>query len=274
MKIINNTVGNPHAICVYTDGSAKNNPGHSGQGIVICYPNGDEREICNYGYKISTNNRAELRACVDVLKDLQKDEKAKGINYVCIYSDSKYVVDNFRNAIFGNWQDREWKTLDGNDVDNKELWKDLIREVRKIGKRVEIFKIKGHSGNQYNEKANELAIKSRKNPFNTDFHCQRTQIRNWLPIPEVKLEIDIKSIITFFIQRTDPRNEQFEAYGQILRPKKYFGVRLKIRGIISDHALRGAHIYKIKLKKIKDSFVIIKIIKDLGKSSENKKLLI
>src|SRR3989344_2217210 len=148
---VHKKMASPHAINVYTDGSVKGNPGPSGQGIVICYPNGEIREIILFGHKVSTTNRTELRACIDALKDLQKDLKAKAINHICIHSDSAYVVNNYKNAIYGTWQRYDWKTIEGNDVDNQDLWKDFIRECRKIGKRVELFKVKAHSGNKYNE---------------------------------------------------------------------------------------------------------------------------
>lgn len=265
-------MNNPHAINVYTDGSVASNLRSSGQGIVICYPDGDEREILNFGFRNSTISRRELSACVEALKSLYTDPKGKGISQICIHSDSQYVVNNYKHA-YGKWPDNGWKTSDGNDVDNIDLWKDLIREMKKSGKRVEIFKVKAHSKNKYNKRADDLATKSREMPFNTDFKGERKQIRRWLPIDEIKINVSVKSQLIVFVQRTDPREKLFEAHVQILRPKKYRGVRIKIRGNLNKHSLRGAHLYKVKLIDQKNVLVIDKFT-DLGKSSENKKLLV
>ena len=266
----------PHAISVYTDGSVYNNPGPSGKGSVISYPDGEEKYICNMGYKNSSINRMELWACVEALRFLQNDPKANSFNHVCIYSDSAYVVDNHKNALYGIWADREWKTLDGNDIDNQDLWKDFIRECRKIKKRVELYKIKSHSGIPLNDKADSLAKESRKTPFKKDFKGDRGQVRRWLNIPNNKINIDNlnKINVTAFIQRTDPREDLYDAFIQVLRPKKYFGVRIKIRGSINNNPLRGAHIYKLELSKISENyFSINKIVEDLGKSKENQSLI-
>jgi ribonuclease HI len=266
-------MGSPHAISIYTDGSAYPNPGSTGQGIVISYPDGNIQEIASTGHQTSTIIRAELRACVDALRFLQKDPRAQGINHVCIYSDSQYVVDNYKNVVYGNWQNRGWKTVNGNDVDNQDLWRDFIREIKKICKRVEVFKVKAHSGDKHNEAADKMATKSREGVLKNDFFSERTQVRRWLHITEKKVEINFQQAITFYVQRTDPRQGLFEIHGQILRPKKYFGCRIKIRGELDKHVLRGAHIYKINIKKVGNSLIIKDILLDLGKSSNNKHLI-
>ena len=47
---------------IYTDGSAKGNPGNGGYGIVLKFQ-GKEKEI-SQGYRMTTNNRMELMAVI------------------------------------------------------------------------------------------------------------------------------------------------------------------------------------------------------------------
>ena len=49
-------------IIVYTDGSAKGNPGKGGYGIVIM--SGKYRKDISVGYRLTTNNRMELLAVI------------------------------------------------------------------------------------------------------------------------------------------------------------------------------------------------------------------
>ena len=73
-------------VYIYTDGSAKGNPGNGGYGIVMCF-NKVVKEF-SQGYRLTTNNRMELLAIIVAL------EKMKTNQYpIHIYSDSKYVIE-------------------------------------------------------------------------------------------------------------------------------------------------------------------------------------
>lgn len=78
-------------ITIYTDGSALGNPGPGGYGAVLI--SGRFRKEVSQGYRLTTNNRMELLAVCVALEML----KFEGSD-VTIYSDSKYVVDAWRNA--------------------------------------------------------------------------------------------------------------------------------------------------------------------------------
>ena len=75
------------SIQIFTDGSAKGNPGPGGYGIVMRYK-GKEKEI-SQGFRMTTNNRMELLALIVALEQLKTDNIP-----VEIYSDSKYVIDS------------------------------------------------------------------------------------------------------------------------------------------------------------------------------------
>ena len=84
-------------VVIYTDGSARNNPGKGGYGIVMI--SGSHRREFSEGFKHTTNNRMELLSVIVALEKLKKDK----LN-VTIYSDSKYVVDSVEKGWVLSWE--------------------------------------------------------------------------------------------------------------------------------------------------------------------------
>jgi ribonuclease HI len=77
---------------IFTDGSAKGNPGPGGYGIVMKFK--DQEKEFSQGYRLTTNNRMELLALIVALENLKTAKYP-----VEVYSDSKYVID----AIVKGW---------------------------------------------------------------------------------------------------------------------------------------------------------------------------
>jgi ribonuclease HI len=77
-------------ITIYTDGSARGNPGPGGYGIVMI--SGQHRKELSEGYLLTTNNRMELLAVIVALESL----KIPG-SEVTIYTDSRsaYLMDYY-----------------------------------------------------------------------------------------------------------------------------------------------------------------------------------
>ncbi len=135
-------------INIYTDGACSGNPGMGGWGVVILY---NKNEILlNGGDQHTTNNKMELTAAIKALEyfEIKKD--------LTIYTDSKYVKDGIESWI-KNWKKNGWKTSTKKIVKNKELWIQLDDLINKHN--VNWKWVKGHSGLEYNEKADELARK-------------------------------------------------------------------------------------------------------------------
>lgn len=134
---------------VYTDGACANNQGSGGQ------PGGwgaaflDGRKYSG-GHPETTNNRMELTAVIEALKNTPKESK------VIIYSDSAYVVNAFKQKWLDNWVKKGWKTSQGKAVENQDLWKELLPLTSE--RKVDWVKVKGHSGNKWNEIADKLAV--------------------------------------------------------------------------------------------------------------------
>ena len=67
---------------IYTDGSARGNPGPGGYGVVMI--SGKHHKEMSAGFRKTTNNRMELLAVIEALKSL----KMKGL-FKTINTDSK-----------------------------------------------------------------------------------------------------------------------------------------------------------------------------------------
>ena len=52
-------------------------------------------------------------------------------NRILIFSDSKYVVDNFFKALY-IWPKKRWLGANGMPVENIDLWKRLRKEVNQV----------------------------------------------------------------------------------------------------------------------------------------------
>ncbi len=131
---------------IYTDGACSGNPGAGGWGALLRY-NGYEKELCG-GEEETTNNRMEMMAVIKALEALTKPSQVK------IYTDSKYVMDGVTKWLDG-WKAKGWKTAAKKPVKNKDLWQEIDKVIAKHS--VEFEWVKGHAGNQDNERVDELA---------------------------------------------------------------------------------------------------------------------
>lgn len=90
------------AVIIYTDGSARGNPGPGGYGAILIY--GDHRKELAQGYRRTTNNRMELMAVIAALKTLKRSDL-----HVTIYSDSQYVVKAVTEGWLEKWIRTQFK---------------------------------------------------------------------------------------------------------------------------------------------------------------------
>ena len=134
-------------ITIYTDGACSGNPGPGGWGAILMFK--DYKKEISGGIKDTTNNIMELTAVVEALKLVKYPCKIK------VYSDSAYVVNSFVQGWIYNWINKGWKTADGKEVKNKELWQTLYN-FTKIHE-IEFIKVKGHSDNEFNNRCDKLA---------------------------------------------------------------------------------------------------------------------
>lgn len=130
-------------LIIYTDGSARGNPGPGGYGAILIW--GNTRKELSQGYRHTTNNRMELMAVIAALQSL----KRTGLDIV-IYSDSSYVV----NAIEKKWLD-SWVRINFKDKKNVDLWKQYLQLARQH--RIRFVWVRGHANNAGNNRCDELA---------------------------------------------------------------------------------------------------------------------
>mgnify|MGYP001261053675 FL=1 len=133
-------------IKIYTDGACKGNPGVGGWGAIIMQ---DEKNIELFGGENeTTNNRMELMAVIMALKEISSNLE------LTIYTDSTYVQKGISDWI-KNWKVNNWRSSSKKPVKNKDLWIELDEAVG--SRKINWEWVKGHAGNEGNEKADELA---------------------------------------------------------------------------------------------------------------------
>lgn len=143
---------------IFVDGACSENPGPGGWAAVF---NTDKECKILRGYeKNTTNNRMELMAVVKSMEKVCRNGTRK--NTYEIFSDSAYVVNSINNDRIDIWKANDWKTTRDKDIKNKDLWARYLRARGGIDAHnitLSITKIKGHSGNIFNEYADNIAKK-------------------------------------------------------------------------------------------------------------------
>lgn len=131
---------------IYTDGACKGNPGVGGWGAWLKY-NGNEKSLYG-GEENTTNNRMEMTAVIRALEALKRPSEIK------LYTDSSYVQKGMIEWMTG-WKANNWRTANKKPVKNDDLWKQLDRLSNLH--QIEWIWVKGHAGNDGNERADQLA---------------------------------------------------------------------------------------------------------------------
>ena len=137
---------------IYTDGACTGNPGPGVWGAVIFDQDDKQRNISG-SEKNTTNNRMELLAAIMSLKKIKTNSE------VVIFTDSTYVKNGITEWM-KNWKKNGWKNSSKKPVKNKDLWEklDKLCEANSVSWKW----VKGHSTNEFNNLADELATKAIK----------------------------------------------------------------------------------------------------------------
>lgn len=139
-------------VLLYSDGSAKGNPGPGGYGVVLKFT--DEKgtlhvKELSQGYRNTTNNRMELLGVITGFEALKFPCEVK------VVSDSKYVVDAFNEHWIDSWVKHDFRKADKKKVKNVDLWKRLLEAMKPHT--VTFEWVKGHDGHPENERCDDLA---------------------------------------------------------------------------------------------------------------------
>jgi ribonuclease HI len=153
-------------LIIYTDGGSIRNPGPGGYGVVMLYK-GQRKELSG-GFRLTTNNRMELTACIVGLRNVTCSV------LVIMHCDSKYVVDGISKGWAKRWRAKGWMRTETEKAKNADLWAELLTLCERL--RVEFRWVKGHAGVKENERC--------------DFLVNQEQAKRGLP-PDVVYETDI-----------------------------------------------------------------------------------
>jgi ribonuclease HI len=132
-------------ITAAADGSALGNPGPAGWTWYI-----DDGQWRSGGWAHGTNNMGELMAVLDLFRSTAHlpDEE---LHILC---DSQYVINSVTKWMPG-WKKKGWKKSDGKPVLNQEILRELDTAI--VGRKYTFEWVKGHSGHQLNEEADDRA---------------------------------------------------------------------------------------------------------------------
>ena len=136
-------------INIWTDGACSGNPGPGGWGALIKFNNSVKK--ISGSEKYTTNNRMEMMAVINALKDVDAEAK------INLYTDSKYVKEGITSWIHG-WKKNNWTNSNKKDVKNKDLWIEL--DILSQKHNITWNWVKGHSGNIENDIADKLATEA------------------------------------------------------------------------------------------------------------------
>ncbi len=132
--------GDKEGILIFTDGASSGNPGPAGIGVVMRFGK-YEKEISEY-IGLATNNIAELKAIQVGLLAVKKTDLP-----VRIFTDSKYAY----GVLTLGWKAKA----------NREMVQSIKKTMVKF-KNLKIVKVKGHAGDEGNERADFLATSAIK----------------------------------------------------------------------------------------------------------------
>lgn len=113
--------------------------------MMVC---GKHRKELSAGYRLTTNNRMELRAAIAALESLSEPCEVE------LHSDSRYLIDAITKKWIDGWKKRGWKKASNEAVKNKDLWLQLLAATG--GHNIDWRWVKGHAGHRENERCDEL----------------------------------------------------------------------------------------------------------------------
>ena len=147
----------PEAV-VFTDGSSSPKSKRGGWAAIVMQPNLFVELVGNA--EGTTNNRMELMAAIQGMKELQVPHK------VYLVSDSAYLLNSLGNRWYNRWFADEIffdnafaKQIGRYPRPNLDLWR-ILASLAEFHEVVPV-KVKGHSGDEWNDKVDKLSVQAR-----------------------------------------------------------------------------------------------------------------
>lgn len=142
----------------YTDGSCVGNGranAKGGYGVVGINEDGLLSFVRAKRSDNTTNNREELKAILYVMLTAGTQSSDDWSQPPIVYSDSAYCINTFNDWMF-RWAANNWIKSDGKTPENLDLIQAYYEHYMN-GYRIDLRKIKGHAGEEWNELADMLA---------------------------------------------------------------------------------------------------------------------
>lgn len=155
-------MGQLKTIQIYTDGACKGNgrEGASPGGFGAILINNDSILEVKGSKSDTTNNEMEFAALWAALNQIQNPKF-----HFEIYLDSSHVLDTFEKFII-NYRKNGYLRADKKPIKNQKLIMLIDEQLSKL-ESYKFNKVKGHSGNKWNERADELANEAVANLINS-----------------------------------------------------------------------------------------------------------
>lgn len=251
---------------IYTDGSSLPKPRRGGIGIrYICLDNNDLEQRYDYekfGYKGATNNQMELYACIEALKHISNFDRGFKYDSIEIRSDSTYVVNHINYAKY-TWPKQKWFNRDGKPILNTEIWKELVKWIKKTNCRLYFKWVKAHSKDEDNKAVDRMAKKSAKSAIYDPLSVvtiRRKKTQKKVRIGSVKnagQKIGIRIITSEFLKEQKLTKYRYEV---ISKSSKYYE---NVDLAYSKLYLRDAHSYLVTFNKDDNNPRILKLIREI-----------
>lgn len=142
-------------IIVHGDGACSGNPGVGGWASLLEYDG--KNIVITGGSPDATNNQMELASLIATFDHIIKN---KLVGKIILNFDSMYVLDGTSKWL-NNWSKNGWKGSNKKPIKNKEMWQEVYNlrsQILKMGCTIEYVHVKGHSGHEYNEYVDQLAV--------------------------------------------------------------------------------------------------------------------
>ncbi|HWQ36984.1 MAG TPA: ribonuclease H [Burkholderiales bacterium] len=234
-------------LTVYTDGSSYSKPRRGGAAFLFVTTNdaGEDsvEEFELQGYKSSSNNQMELYACVAALKQVLKDDWHNRARTIVIRTDSMYVVDCHKLALF-EWSRAKWRNREGRPVEHAALWKDLVRLLLKCRGKVTFQWVKGHAKDPYNKGVDKLAKRSAKGLLKKPLSVV-TLRKKQSPLSVQRGSVAMRGQTELIRIITDQRLKQKEFKYRYEVADTESGDYPKVDMAYSLHDLRAGHVYRV-----------------------------
>lgn len=165
----------PFSYTIFIDGGCYPNPGPSGTGMVVF--RGEELIEAWFGgyFPDGTNNTAELLGmlqALDFADELTEDSRLT--KPVGVYCDSRYTIDAVTKWSY-QWKRFDWRKKNGDPIRNMATIRCAHEAYDQLKSCVQIHHVKGHSGVDGNEFADQLATRAREE-----------RVMGWTPLNDLK----------------------------------------------------------------------------------------